>query len=208
MLSGVRAKAGGPFRCEIRQRGAATAQADTKGAPTLFCLVQRFVIGRSPGKLCRRSLAEGRPTLLTVSDGTPCGRARGADGGALHFVRGVVLCRIGRSENAAGALSFQDGVRFLDMLQILRPRQKRANPCVGMLAVTNPVGLCHGVPQQQKSVLANETALLRIRTAILGIFHAHDVHGFSKIKVAPTVRQARAKFTTHRSRRFPMSTLV
>ena len=94
------------------------------------------------------------------------------------------------------------------MSQTFRPPQVRANPCVGMFAITNPVDLRHGVPQQQKSVLVKETALLRIKAAIVGVFHAQELQGFSKIKIAPTARLARAKFTTHRNKSFPMSTLA
>ena len=53
-----------------------------------------------------------------------------------------------------------------------------------------------------------EIALLRIKVAILGIFHVHKVQGFSKIKIAPAARHARARVTTHLSKRFPISTLA
>ena len=94
------------------------------------------------------------------------------------------------------------------MTQTFWPRQVRAKPCVGMSAVTKPVDLRQGVSQQQKSVLLNETALLRIKAAIVDIFHAHKVQGFSKIQIAPTAKHARAKLTTHRNKMFPISTFA
>ena len=94
------------------------------------------------------------------------------------------------------------------MSQTFWPRQVQANLCVGMFAITNLVDLRHGVPQQQKSVIVKETALLRIKAAIVGIFHAQNVQGFSKINIAPTARHAHAKFTTHRNKRFPISTFA
>ena len=107
-----------------------------------------------------------------------------------------------------GLCPFKTVCGFLEMSQTFRSRLTRARPCVGMFAVTNPVDFCHGVPQQQKSVLVKETALLRIKAAILGIFHDHKVQRFPKMKIAPAAKHARAKFSTRLSKRFAMWTVA
>ena len=98
MLFGECAKAGGPVRPKLRQTGAATAQADIQGDPTLF-LSLTTLCHRLVARIASQPESCPRPIYLAYSFRCPTSwRSKRADGGALHLVGGVVLYRIGRSE--------------------------------------------------------------------------------------------------------------